>query len=182
MVVAAQPAPVEGSRWPMGLKAKRRRNAGWSVITAPRLPASRRAAEPARALLGVKDTFVGNAEKNGSTPSSVLFNVTPVGRKNTVWSLWRCRSIRNGDADYSQLATTLGRSGGRGDAPVLPRMKVQHVRTRPDVSCCELIDVVQATEYRICDDLSGFSAETWTEVLPDRAVSVARSIDSAAND
>jgi hypothetical protein len=61
-----------------------------------------------------------------------------------------------GDADYSQLATTLGRSGGRGDAPVLPRMKVQLVRTRPDVSCCELIDVVQATEYRVCDDLSGF--------------------------
>jgi hypothetical protein len=34
------------------------------------------------------------------------------------------------------------------------RMKVQRVRTRPDASCCELIDVVQATEYRVCDDLS----------------------------
>jgi hypothetical protein len=37
-----------------------------------------------------------------------------------------------------------------------PRKKVQRVRTQPDVSCCELIDVVQATEYRVCDDFSEF--------------------------
>jgi hypothetical protein len=59
-----------------------------------------------------------------------------------------------GDAD---LASDLGRSGGtRGRAGPPPRMKVRRVRTRPDVSCCELIDVVQATEYRVCDDLSVF--------------------------
>jgi len=35
-------------------------------------------------------------------------------------------------------------------------MKVRRVRTRSDVSCCELINVVQAAEYRVCDDLSVF--------------------------
>jgi hypothetical protein len=61
-------------------------------------------------------------------------------------------------------------------------MKVPRVRTRPDVSCCELIDVVQTTDYRVCDDLFCISAETETEVLLDRAVPVVRSICVAAND
>jgi hypothetical protein len=35
-------------------------------------------------------------------------------------------------------------------------MRAQRVRTQPDVSCCELIDVVQATEYSVSNDFSGF--------------------------
>jgi hypothetical protein len=63
-----------------------------------------------------------------------------------------------GDADYSQLATTCDGQVGRGDAPVLHREHegAAGVRTRPVVSCCELIDLVQATEYRVCDNLSAF--------------------------
>ena len=55
-----------------------------------------------------------------------------------------------------EMPTIPSFSGGRGHAPVLPRMKVQRERMGPDASCYELIDVVQATEYRVCDDLPRF--------------------------
>jgi hypothetical protein len=39
---------------------------------------------------------------------------------------------------------------GRGDAPVLHRAHEGAAReSTADVSCCEFIDVVQATEYRV---------------------------------
>jgi hypothetical protein len=64
-----------------------------------------------------------------------------------------------GDEVYEWEMPTIPSLRRPGDAQVgegTRRLNVQRARTRPDVSCCELIDVVQATEYRVCDDLSGF--------------------------
>jgi hypothetical protein len=75
-----------------------------------------------------------------------------------------------GDGGHSQLATTADAQVGRGTPQSFTAgIKVRRVRTRRDVSCRELIDVVQATDYRVAM-IFRISAETETEVLLDRAV------------